>query len=376
MQAMFKVLGAEEMTRSFSSNRLNGHSTEANILIVDDEEMIRELLDSTLSREGYTCFQAPNADEGCKIIREKPINLVICDIMMPGRSGVELLHDVKKISPDTAVLMVTAISDTETAMFCIHRGADDYIIKPFNIDRVMLTIRNSLEKQRLTLENRAYQANLELKVLEQTKQILATMYERNRAYEDTLTALIKALDAREKEVGSHSERVMSYTIILAESMGLKETESQVMAKGAMLHDIGKIGISDNILLKPGKLDESEWGEMRKHPLLGYEILSGIKYLSEPAKIILSHHERYDGTGYPHGLRGEEIPLGGRVFTLVDTLDAMTSDRPYRKALPFAAVTEEVKRFSGLQFDPAIVEVFLSIPQKRWEEAVGCTFKTP
>lgn len=374
MQPMFKVLEAEDLMDSYSTMRVNTNPVEANVLIVDDEDMIRELLDSTLTREGYACYQAPNADDAYRIIRERTINLVICDIMMPGRSGVELLHDVKKISPDTAVLMVTAISDTETAMFCIHRGADDYIIKPFNIERVMLTVKNSLEKQRLTLENRAYQANLELKVLEQTKQILATMYERNRAYEDTLTALIKALDAREKEVGSHSERVMAYTVLLAESIGVKEAERQVMARGAMLHDIGKIGISDNILLKPGKLDDAEWYEMRKHPQLGYDILSGIKYLAEPAEIILSHHERYDGTGYPNGLAGDRIPLGGRIFTLVDTLDAMTSDRPYRKALPFSAVTEEVKRFSGRQFDPAIVDVFLSIPQKRWEEAVGCRYK--
>jgi putative nucleotidyltransferase with HDIG domain len=373
MQAIFKVLEAEELMAD-SSIRPVLSPIEANVLIVDDEEMIRDLLDSTLSREGYTCFQAENANQACQVIRERTINLMICDIMMPGRSGVELLHDVKKISPDTAVLMVTAISDTETAMFCIHRGADDYIIKPFNIDRVMLTVRNSLEKQRLTLENRAYQANLELKVLEQTKQILATMYERNRAYEDTLTALIKALDAREKEVGSHSERVMSYTLLLAEAMGIREAERQTMAKGAMLHDIGKIGISDNILLKPGKLDDAEWVEMRKHPFLGYSILSEIKYLKAPAEIILSHHERFDGTGYPNKLAGETIPLGSRIFTLVDTLDAMTSDRPYRKALPFSTVHEEVKRCCGTQFDPAIVEVFLSIPQQKWEDAVSVKFK--
>jgi response regulator RpfG family c-di-GMP phosphodiesterase len=355
---------------SASLNSQPAVNVETTVLIVDDEEMIRELLATTLGREGYSCLMAENADEGLRIISSNKINLMICDIMMPGRSGVELLHDVKKVSPDTAVLMVTAISDTETAMFCIHRGADDYIIKPFNIERVILTVRNSLEKQRLMLENRAYQANLEMKVLEQTKQILATMYERNRAYEDTLIALIKALDARETETGSHSERVMAYTVLLAEELGVNQDERMVMAKGAMLHDIGKIGISDNILLKPGKLTEIEWDEMKRHPQLGYDILSDIKYLSAPAAIILSHHERWDGTGYPHGLAREAIPLGSRIFAFADTLDAMTSDRPYRKALSFDTVLSEVTRCSGSQFDPEIAKVFLTIPWQRWQDAVG------
>jgi len=371
MQANSKILHmAPAPPEDDTTPPLKNGKREMNILIVDDEEMIRDLLVSTLAREGYPCYTAQNADEACKILSQHPINLAILDIMLPGRSGVELLNDIKKISPDTAVLMATAISDTETAMFCIHRGADDFIIKPFNVERVVLNVRNSLEKQRLTLENRAYQTDLELKVLAQTKQILTTMYELNRAHEQTLTALVKALDAREKEVGSHSERVMAYTGLLAETLGIKEAERSIMTKGALLHDIGKIGISDKILLKPGKLDDFEWDEMRKHPMMGYSILSDIKYLKSPAEIILSHHERFDGTGYPKGLKGEDIPLGARIFTLVDTLDAMTSDRPYRKALPFATLTAEIKACSGSQFDPAIADQFLSIPQSRWEEVAG------
>lgn len=343
---------------------------KANILIVDDEEMIRELLCATLAREGHYCFQAGNADEGQIILLNERIDIALLDIMMPGRSGVELLQEVKKIHPDSCVLMVTALSDMDTALTCIHLGADDYIVKPFNIDRIIVTVKNSLEKQQLVKENRDYRTNLELKVEEQTTEIRSAMMEVSQAYEHTLTALVRALDAREKETGSHSERVMNYTSLLAKAMGVCEPEMSIMAKGALLHDIGKIGISDNILLKPGKLTEEEWLEMKKHPRVGCDILAGINYFRGAAAFVLAHHERYDGTGYPLGLLREQIPLSARIFTLVDTLDAMTSDRPYRKALSYEAVQAEVARCSGSQFDPAIVKIFLEIPRKRWAEVAG------
>ncbi len=352
-----------------------GIAVHATILTVDDEEMIRDLMVTALSREGYRCFQAGSAEEARAVLMNNRVDLAILDIMMPGRSGVDLLKELKVLSPETVVLMVTAISDTETAMKCIHLGAYDYILKPFDIDRVLLTIRNSLEQQRLLIENREYQANLEKKVEEQTRQIRMAMESLNLAYNHTLTALVRALDAREKETGSHSERVMGYTMLLGETMGIPESDLSVMARGALLHDIGKIGISDNILLKPAKLDDGEWMEMRRHPQLGYDILSGIKFLKGPAEMVFAHHERFDGSGYPKGLRRNDIPLGARIFTLVDTLDAMTSDRPYRKALPFDAVTNEVTRCRGLQFDPEIADIFLSIPRKRWEDVGRKTFIT-
>lgn len=342
----------------------------ANILLVDDEQMIRDLLQSTLVRENYTCAQAKNADEGLEVARSEHFDLAILDIMMPGRSGVELLADLKKYDPDMAVLMVTALGDMETAMECIHLGAEDYMLKPFNLERILITVRNTLEKRRLILENREYQHNLEHKVMEQTEQIRAAMRDLNEAYDHTLTALVRALDAREKETGSHSERVMNYSILIARRMGMDSRELNILAKGALLHDIGKIGISDSILLKPGKLSDEEWVEMRRHPQVGHDILSGITFLKSAADFILCHHERFDGNGYPQKLKGTDIPIGARIFTLVDTLDAMTSDRPYRKALPFSAVIDEVNKCSGSQFDPEIVKIFLSIPQEEWEKAAG------
>jgi response regulator RpfG family c-di-GMP phosphodiesterase len=343
---------------------------KGNILIADDEEMIRELINITLSKEGFTCHQAASAEEGLEIINSQKLDMALLDIMMPGRSGIELLKDIKQLTPDTTVLMITAMNDMDTALSCIHFGAEDYITKPFNLDRVLLTVKNTLDKRRLVLENREYQANLEQKVREQTEVIRTVMGEINLAYEHTLAALIRALDAREKEVGSHSERVMAYARLLAEAAGIDERGRSILAKGALLHDIGKIGVSDNILLKPGKLDEAEWETMRTHPAVGYEILSGIRYFSGAAELVMSHHERYDGAGYPNGLLGETIPISARIFALVDTLDAMTSDRPYRKALTFKAVHDEVVKCSGLQFDPKLVEVFLAIPKAAWESAAG------
>lgn len=343
---------------------------KGNILIADDEDMIRELINITLSKEGFTCFQAASAEEGLEIINNHRLDLALLDIMMPGRSGIDLLKDIKQTTPDTPVLMITAMNDMDTALSCIHFGAEDYITKPFNLDRVLLTVKNTLEKRRLVLENKEYQANLEQKVREQTEVIRTVMGEINLAYEHTLVALIRALDAREKEVGSHSERVMAYACLLAEAAGITREECVIIGKGALLHDIGKIGVSDNILLKPAKLDEEEWKVMRTHPTIGYDILSGIRYFSGAANLVLNHHERWDGTGYPKRLGGEAIPMSARVFALVDTLDAMTSDRPYRKALTFQAVLDEVVRCCGQQFDPRLVDIFLSIPKQSWEQAAG------
>jgi len=343
------------------------------ILIVDDEEMIRDLLSSALVQEEYICHQAANVDEAFALLGEQPVDLVISDIMMPGRSGVELLRDLKKAYPDIAVLMITGLSDMNTAMECVHLGADDYITKPFGINRVLLTVKNLLERRALALEKKNYQINLEYKVMEQTSQIRKTMSDLSSAYDNTLTALVKALDAREKEVGSHSERVMNFAALLGGKFGIAGRELRDLAKGALLHDIGKIGISDNILLKPGQLDDSEWIEMRKHPQVGYAILSEIDFLKAPAEIILSHHERFDGSGYPNQLKGDQIPIGARIFSVVDTLDAMTSDRPYRKALPFDTVTSEIIKFRGTQFDPAIADLFLSILRREWEECAGKRF---
>lgn len=269
--------------------------------------------------------------------------------------------------------MVTGVVDVEVAVRAIRMGASDYLTKPFNFDEVRFTIERALERQRLIQENRAYQRNLEAKVAERTAELVL----RNReieslfaklqtSYETTLEALAAALDTRDTETQGHSARVSEYTVLIAERMGVKEPELTEIRRGALLHDVGKIGISDAVLRKPGKLSPEEWVEMRRHPEMGYRILSGINFLEKSLPIVIAHQERFDGSGYPKGLKGEEIPLGARIFAVVDTLDAMTSDRPYRKALPYEDARGEIVRWSGIQFDPRVVEVFLTIARAEWE----------
>lgn len=340
------------------------------ILIVEDEPWIRELHVRHLTEEGFDCRATATAEAALDLVRQEPFALALLDINLPKMSGISLLKEIQGLTPDTVAIMVTGVDQVHMAMHCIQAGAEDYILKPFNINRVLLSIRSALEKRRLRMENQQYQAHLERQVKEQTARITTTLGQLEITYDATLRSLARALDAREKEVGSHSERVRNYSLFLAEMLGIDRQEQTDLAKGALLHDIGKIGISDNILLKPGKLTDAEWVEMKTHAQLGKAIIGDIPFLAGAAHLILTHHERYDGSGYPLGLRGEQIPLGARIFALADTLDAMTSDRPYRQALPYQAVVDEVRRCRGTQFDPMIADRFLGTSRCHWETIAG------
>ncbi|MGH9749327.1 MAG: HD domain-containing phosphohydrolase [Candidatus Polarisedimenticolia bacterium] len=331
----------------------------ARILIVDDDSTIRDLLSEGLAASGYDCETAPGGTEGLERVRSRPFELVVSDIDMPGLDGVRLLQEIKRIRPDIEIIMLTGVVDVETAIQSIRLGAHDYLTKPFNLAEVRITVERALEKRRLILENRAYQRDLEEKVRERTEQLV-------RSYQTTLEALATALDTRDSETLGHSLRVAAYTVTVAGRMGVGEPELTDIYRGALLHDVGKIGVPDAILRKPGKLTSEEWAEMRRHPELGYRILEGIDFLEAAREIVLSHQERYDGQGYPRGLRGKEIPLGARIFSVVDTVDAMTSDRPYRRAVTYERVREELRRHSGTQFDPDVVMVVLQISDPEWE----------
>jgi response regulator RpfG family c-di-GMP phosphodiesterase len=341
--------------------------------VVDDEPAIRDLLFEGLKDSGFECTVAANGSEALEQLRRRRFALVLSDIDMPAMDGVRLLQRIKEAHPDVEVVMITGVVDVEVALRAMRMGANDYLTKPFNLEEVRLTVERALEKRRLILENRDYQKDLESKIAERTVEVvlkrreIEELYEKlQTSYETTLEALAAALDTRDTETQGHSVRVSEYTVVIARRMGVEEPELTEIRRGALLHDVGKIGIPDAVLRKPGKLTAEEWREMKLHPEIGGRILSGIKFLEKSLPVVMAHQERFDGSGYPRGLKGEEIPLGARIFAVVDTLDAMTSDRPYRKALGYEEARDEIVRNSGIQFDPKVVEVFLSIPPEEWK----------
>jgi putative two-component system response regulator len=346
----------------------------AKILIVDDEADIRSLLARGLADSSFECVQSSNALDALNKLKTDRFSLVMSDVCMPGMSGMELLRSIKRHDPDLSVIMITGVLDLATAVNSLKMGACDYITKPFDLVAVRRAVGQALERHRLTLENRYYQRELERLVQERTCELNGALKEVEEGYRFTLEALAAALDAREHETQAHSQRVREYAITLAQRLSLGAEELIDIGRGALLHDVGKIGVPDSILLKPTKLTSEEWVQMKRHPQVGHEILRSIKFLASAADIVLAHQERYDGTGYPNGIAGTEIPLGARIFAVVDTLDAMTSDRPYRKALTFDAARNEIKRCSGTQFDPLVAEAFLSITPETWKnihDMVNC-----
>jgi response regulator RpfG family c-di-GMP phosphodiesterase len=343
------------------------------ILVVDDDSAIRQVLSESLGDLGYRCTVAADGREALARLGADPCDLLISDIDMPGLDGLGLLREVRTVAPEVGVILLTGVCDLDTALRAMRMGASDYLTKPFRLDHVRLTVERVLEQIRLRRENREYRERLEIRVEERTlelrrknAEVEALFGKLDDSYRTTLEALATALDARDAETLGHSARVAAYTVAVGRRMGLSEEALTDLYRGALLHDVGKIGIPDAILRKPGKLTSEEWQEMRKHPEIGARMLQGIVFLENAIPIVLCHQERYDGEGYPQRLKGDAIPIGARIFAVVDTLDAMTSDRPYRRALPYERARREVQRFSGTQFDPAVVEVFLSIAEGEWQ----------
>ncbi len=336
------------------------------ILIVDDEEPIRDLMCAMLASANYVCTQTESGKEALSLLASgEQFELMLSDLMMPGMDGIALLESAKERYPDMPVIMVTAVTDVSVALGAIRNGAYDYLLKPFERDQLLATVRRATENRRLKMENREYQTNLEALVTARTEQLRQAVSTLEKSYDITLEALGNALDLKDAETEGHSKRVTAYTIAIARAMGLSSDQIRIIARGAFLHDIGKMAIPDQILKKPGKLDPEETAIMREHCYRGYQIVRRIPFLQEAAEIVYAHQEKFDGTGYPRGLKGEQIPLGARIFSIADTLDAMTSDRPYRARLPHSVARAEIIEWSGRQFDPEVVKVFLSMPENIW-----------
>jgi len=345
------------------------------VLVVDDDEAIRTMLGRHLRNLGYEVDSAQDMAQALEHIERRFFDLVLTDVRMPGPDGLELLDWIATHRGDTAVVMLSGSGDIKLAVRAMQGGALDYIVKPFDLAEVAGTIGRAIASKQARMERERYLAGLEAALQDQSVTLRSTLNQLQEASQETLEALVTALDAREKETQAHSKRVSEYSVHLAGAMGVGGAELEVIRQGSMLHDIGKIGVPDRILLKPGSLSEDELVEMRKHPEIGSWIVSGVESLKRAADIVISHHERFDGKGYPAAVSGQRIPLGARVFAVADCLDAILSDRPYRGGQTSEHAREEIARHAGSQFDPEVTRCFLKIPNSVWEDIREKTLAT-
>jgi len=353
-------------TASDFYGQLSAASQAPRILIADDGVVVREILARKLESLGYICECCATGHTAIDLLRTGRFDLVLADVLMPGIGETALLKEALRVAPGIAIILVTSVVDIETAVDALKDGAYDYITKPFNPEQVSMSVSRALEKRRLLLENANYQRTLEEQVASRTRQLTEALGVLEHTYHSTLVALSKALDSRDAYSDGHSLRVTVYTRQLAQQLKLSEPEIKVIEQGVLLHDIGKIGIPDVLLRKAGQLSEGEWNLMRRHPETGYRILSSIKFLKGAAQVVRHHHERYDGHGYPQGLKGDEIHLGARIFAVSDALDDLTSKNGFQAAMSFEEAAQQIESMSGIQLDPAIVREFLRFPISGWQ----------
>lgn len=327
--------------------------SKTRILVVDDETAISRLVSQFLENQGYVCETCENGALAIEKISSGRFDLVISDINMPVMSGIRLLAAVKKSHPDIAFIMLTAVDDHRTAVRALELGAFGFIIKPFEANELFINVTNSLRRRELEMERDQYEERLEREVRERTAEIRATQ-------EQVIVRLVTASGCRDEETGEHIRRMGEYASILARALGWNANEVDEMRLAASMHDVGKIGVADAILRKPGKLTSEEFEQMKEHTSIGARILEGssIALLKLAHDIALYHHEKWNGSGYPQGLSGQAIPLCARIVAICDVYDALISDRVYRPALPEAEALAIVKGGRGEHFDPHILDLFL------------------
>src|ERR1041385_365228 len=336
------------------------------LLIVDDEAAVRGVLHDLLD-QSYYCAEASSAEEALSLLRLSPYELVISDITMTGMSGLQMIPYIKTIAPGSVIVMVSGVQTIESAINALRLGAFDYLMKPFDLRQVEAAIERAHEHHELIVAKQRYENHLEELVDQRTAELDDALGSLENAYRSTLQALTAALETRDAETHGHSERVVTFSLRLGREYGLNAQEMKALEFGSLLHDIGKIGVPDAILRKPAKLTDEEWVLMREHPIHGQQILRGIKFLQGAAKVVAQHHEKWDGSGYPLGLVGEDIDICARIFSVADAFDAITSDRVYRKGRDYEAAAAELNEWSGRQFDPKVVEAFHRVPPEDWAE---------
>src|SRR6185503_3312750 len=343
------------------------------ILIVDDEQVIRRLLTDCFEGSHW-CATAATAEEAIEQLDSGSFNLVLSDITMPGKSGLELCAYVQEAHPQTVVVMMSAMTGIDYVVEAMRVGAVDYITKPVDLRRVTMAVDRALRYQRAVVDKQRYEQILEERVRirtaelrsanEDLKFMVDTLYGNYRA---TLRGLAGTLEARDIETRGHSDRVVAYSMRLGEKMGLTSTDLIALEQGALLHDIGKVGVPDAVLLKPGSLTTEEWVRMREHVSHGLRIIDGVEFLAGARWVVGQHHEKYDGSGYPSKLRGDAIHINARIFAVADAYDAIRSDRPYRAGQSHDVAYEAIAAGSGSHFDPTVVDAFLSTPRQELDD---------
>ncbi|MDT5294194.1 MAG: cyclic di-GMP phosphodiesterase [Acidobacteriota bacterium] len=347
----------------------------ARLLIADEDAGVRRVLEGLLGRE-YECEAVGSPVEALRLLGAGCFQLVLGGISFERMSGIEFIPRVRALSPETLVVIVGGSQDIACAVESMRAGAFDYLLKPFDLARVEMAVRRALEHQRLVGAKLRYETFLERMIAQRTGELDGALRSLESAYRQTLQALITALETRDSETHGHSERVVAFSLRLGREMRLDEDEMRSLEFGSLLHDIGKIGVPDAVLRKPARLDEAEWREMQLHPVHGRQILRGIEFLEGAARVVAQHHERWDGSGYPLGLKGVEIDLNARIFAVADAFDAITSDRVYRSGRPYESAAAELDRCAGVQFDPRVVAAFRAVPRDEWERMRLCPSPAP
>jgi len=330
------------------------------ILVVDDDAHVCEILCRYLEVEGYDCASAYNGEDAWETLQKKDIDLVVADIMMPGMSGTELLTRIETQMPDVAVVIVTAVDDRDIAVDALKLGAYGYVIKPFGQNEIVISVANALERRRLVMASRQYEGRLEERVREQTREIRTSR-------EDIALRLMAAQQYHHDETGAHIRRLGLYAEVMSGSMGRSAEYAEMMRLAAPMHDVGKIGVPDAILLKPGKLSEDEFETMKSHTTIGGGILDGseVPLVNLSRDIALRHHEKWDGSGYPGGLSGEDIPEAARMVAVLDVYDALVNERVYRPALSDPEALDILAKGKGSHFAPDVLDAFMkTLPELR------------
>jgi putative two-component system response regulator len=346
-------------------------ASKEKILVVDDEEVTRDILSRYMEHMGYSeVAKAADSEAALDIIKKTGFALVITDIHMPGENGLWLLNRLKKYCPDTRVIMVTASDDLRDAILSLNQGADRYLVKPLNIEEVQHAVESSLERRRLIMENREYQKNLEKKVEFRTVELKKSLHELDSAnkiiktaYIETVYRLTVTSEYRDEETGSHIKRIGYYADLLARELGFSAEKAEIFSRAAPMHDLGKVGIPDNILRKKDSLTPGEYKIMKTHTTIGAQILKGSssEYLKVAKVIALTHHENWDGTGYPAGLKGKDIPVEGAIVHLADVYDALRSKRPYKLGIDHEKTCRIINhgdvKTKPSHFSPDLLQVF-------------------